>query len=80
MAIQFEGEIKPCPFCGKDPVLAVNDDPDDPGYSYVAISCRRCMVSMFEDCTGYNVGDVNVLIDAKAAVAARWNRRWTDGE
>lgn len=80
MAIQLETEIKPCPFCGKDPVLAVNDDPDDPGYSYVAISCRRCMVSMFEDCTGYNVGDINVLIDAKAAVAARWNRRWTDGE
>lgn len=80
MAIQLETEIKPCPFCGKDPVLAVNDDPDDPGYSYVAISCRRCMVSMFEDCTGYVGGDSIILAGAMTAVAARWNRRWTDGE
>jgi Lar family restriction alleviation protein len=62
-SILSDGVIKPCPFCGEQPVWTAWDDP----YTYELLYCATCYESARRtvDCVG----------EDKEDIIRRWNER-----
>ena len=58
-------ELKPCPFCGKEPKLHIRHKPNAKRYALIICECGAYMKS--EDCWNY--------IEAELRVREAWNRR-----
>ena len=56
-------ELKPCPFCGRSPMVIVED-----GCHYVACECGAMMLD-----------GLSQMFDTAAEAIEAWNRRLNDG-
>lgn len=77
-------ELKPCPFCGKEPefvVLRVKTSPPDVGWvcnircSYCHSSQPKCYEVLFKLGTK---GELRPVVDERNAAIEVWNRRAND--
>jgi Lar family restriction alleviation protein len=74
-------ELKPCPFCGKEPTIVKLNGGYDAGrkdnYGNFAISCEKCGLRFQTFCVSAILKDDGELFitDTKSKAIEAWNRR-----